>query len=95
MILFLCKLAHEPVHNFFRKRSKIKIVLKKRGAFIYLLSLSIIIDIDIDRGYFDTTQTRMVERFLKLKATKKWGLHNQKVGFAQPKSGVVILRGKV
>jgi len=31
---------------------------------------------------------RVVERFLKLKATKKWGLGNQKVGFGQPKSGV-------
>ena len=33
----------------------------------------------------------MVERFLKLNTTEKWGLHNRKVGFAQPKSGVYIL----
>lgn len=64
MILFLCKLAHEPVHNFLKKRSKIKIVLKK-GELLFIYSLSIIIDIDIDRGIFDTPQTRMVERFLK------------------------------
>ena len=65
--------------------------MKKRGALFYLLSLSIIIDIDIDRADFDTPQTRMVERFLKLNTTEKWGLHNRKVGFAQPKSGVYIL----
>ena len=62
--------------------------MKKKGALFYLLSLSIIIDIDIDRANFDTPQTRMVERFLKLNTTEKWGLHNRKVGFAQPKSGV-------
>jgi hypothetical protein len=33
----------------------------------------------------------VVERFLKLKETKKWGLGNQKVGFGQPKSGVSAL----
>jgi len=31
---------------------------------------------------------RVVERFLKLKATKMWGLSNQNVGFEQPKCGV-------
>ena len=33
----------------------------------------------------------MVERFLKLKATKMWGLGNQNVGFGQPKCGVSVL----
>ena len=95
MILFLCKLAHEPVHIFLKKWSKIKIVLKKRGAFIYLLSLSIIIIII----YIGAILTPLKHAWLSdsifiaqpkngVCTTEKRGLHNRKTGFAQPKNGV-------
>jgi hypothetical protein len=48
------RLIKKTVYIFLRKWGKIKIVLKKGGAFFYLLSLSIIIDIDIYRSDFDT-----------------------------------------